>query len=456
MSTYTRPTKTVSGDGTTSLVAGNTLPASELNAEFDGLTNKINGDLDEDNLSGSTQIPNSYLVDIDCAKVVDHADDAATYNTATSPGDSGTPSLPTDLEEELERIRYRIGALKGYRDSVQFTNSSDANADAAWYEPLIRGRNLLKNPGFEGPLADATSAPDGWTEVGTITGAAIEAAAHVSEGDAKRSFVFDASAADEGVSQTVQGLKASTKYLFGFSYELNAGSVSLTTQGALAASNNYQDPAITDSSTGGGVEVMQAIVQTDSTPTDITVGITSGTTSTNVNIINAWFYELGDDIPAEAPSIPTQTATHNSNELLPSTFTSNQWNWEEVTELALSQYIPGPGYRLIFECDLVYRSESSGFSTASHGIRLKMDTNVVDGPRFTYNASPGVSAPFFSHHGSLRYVVDHPTPGATYDFTVEVGAYNDSTRTTDVQMRVSPTQDGEASVSRSWLRVERI
>ena len=56
MSTYTRPNKTVSGDGTTSFVAGKTLPASELNTEMDNLVNHINGSLDEDNLDAGTHL----------------------------------------------------------------------------------------------------------------------------------------------------------------------------------------------------------------------------------------------------------------------------------------------------------------------------------------------------------------------------------------------------------------
>ena len=53
MATYTRPAKTVAGDGTTAYVDGNKLPAAELNADFDNLVTVINGQIDSDNISSS-------------------------------------------------------------------------------------------------------------------------------------------------------------------------------------------------------------------------------------------------------------------------------------------------------------------------------------------------------------------------------------------------------------------
>lgn len=84
MATYTRPAKAVSGDGSTSYVDGNKLPASELNADIDGIVNVLNGNIDSNNISSSANIPNSALVEIDGTKVADHANDDSTFLTATS------------------------------------------------------------------------------------------------------------------------------------------------------------------------------------------------------------------------------------------------------------------------------------------------------------------------------------------------------------------------------------
>ena len=475
MSNISYPTKTVAGGGSTEYQEGNSLPAAELQADFDAIANVVNGNLDEDNLSGGTQIPNSKLAEIDGTKVADHWDSAANARAVTSPGDTATitSSPATNLEEELERIRYRIEALQGYRSGSILWDSGGSPINASWVEPPIRGENLLENSGFEVFSGSSGDAPDGWTESGTIATSAIEAAAFPVAGADKRSLNITTSGSTAGgISQTITGLRSSTKYLFGVKYVRTGGTLSFSTSGGLA-SGNYQDPTTTDSSTSASVQVTQMIVQSTSMAADITVTIQETTgTSGDFNVLQAWFYEINDDFPNPHLSIPTQEASHSTEITnLPTTFATAAGDWDSEwttdSNLTLSQYIPGPGYRLIYTASVQWASGAVTDTNQHYGFRLRMDdgsASTVDGPYF-YTADPhGTSLPRSAGVVHLEHVVDNATPGATYEFSYQVTAYD--TGTTATRPRLHPLIDpslggsvtGETiqSTSRARLRVERM
>ncbi len=472
MAEVTRSNKSAGG---TAFVDGTDILATEVNDDLDTLYNEMNGGLDKDNISASAQIPNSALVDIDGTKVSDHSDNAATAATTTTPGDSSTlgSNLATNIEEEIERLRFAINQAKGY-SGVEFRDSTDTNVAAAWVEPPVQGRNLLANPGFELFSGSSGDPPDSWTEVGTLATSGLVAAANPTTGGHKRTFNFTTNASTEGISQTVEGLKASTKYLFGVQYTITSGGVLVESQGGLAAGNNYQDPSESDA-TAGGVETIQQIVQTDATPTDLTIRILGSSGTDNVNLVQAWFYELSDEIPAVTPpSIPEQTATVSSEiSNVPATVNSaTDWttNWTDVPSLDLSQYIPVPGYRLIYEVTLAWASDLDD-SQYFFGFRLEQDdgsTSVVDGPYVESSDQFGFSEDNAGGTITLRHTVENPTPGATYTFTPQVTAA-DSVGGVGKAPRLHPliaiTAGGTASagsnsalqtISKARLRVERI
>ena len=470
MATYTRPAKTVAGDGTTAYVDGNKLPAAELNADFDNLITVINGQLDSDNISSSANIPNSALAEIDGTKVADHAEDDATFLTATSAGDSFNTSRPTNLEGELERLRYRIKANNGYFTEQKATNASNSLTTLGWTEPPIAGPNLLLNAGFEDNAITDQDPPTHWTEEGTLTASSIEGAvaAHDTYGGHKRSLRFTG-AASAGISQTVQGLKAETKYLFGAAFFLTTGGLTLRTAGGLAASNAYQDPSETYTTTGSSVVVRNFVVQTDSSATDIKVELLGSTSSNDINILGCWFHELNEAAPAQLPHIPTQTAsasTEVSN--LPTTFDAS-WdsNWTTDSSLSLSQYIPSPGYRLIYESQIQWDSGKTD-TTFHYGFRLRMNDgsdSTVDGPYFVSQDEHGTGRAVAGGVINLRHVVDDPTPGVTYAFSYQVTAYDDGIATSTrplLHPDFTPTRTGGSagssiqSTSRARLRVEKI
>lgn len=473
MSNITYPAKPVAGNGTSEYVEGQSLPAAELQADFDAIATVVNGDLDEDNLSSGTQIPNSKLVDIDGTKVVDHSDSATTAALATSPGDSATlgSNLATNNEGELERLRYRIGRNTSF-PGAQYRNSSGTDVDVAWVEPPIVGPNRLANSGFEVFTGSSGDAPDGWTEVGTITTSAIEAAATAATGADKRSLALTMASSGGGISQTVSGLRASTKYLFGVRYFRTSGTVAVSTTGGLG-SGNYQNPTISDNSTSG-IQTVQIVVQTDTSGTDMVFRVLSGASSTDFNVVSVWCYELNEDFPGFEYSFPVQEATVSSEVTnVPATVNSaTDWatNWTDIPSLDLSQYVPTQGLRLIYEVRISWASVLND-SQSFFGFRLELDdgsTSIVDGPYVEATDTFGTSEVNQVSSIRLVHVVDNPTPGSTYTFTPQVTAA-DSAAATGQAPRLHPlisiTSGGATSVgsngniqteSKARLRVERI
>jgi len=474
MSNITYPAKTVAGGGGSTYVEGNSLPAAELQADFDAVANVVNGNLDEDNLSGGTQIPNSKLAQIADTKVDDYSADATEAAATSTPGDSATlgSNLATDLSEEIEHLRYRIHANAGYKTGTVYRNSSGTNVTARWVEPPIRGRNLIYNSGFEVFSGASGDAPDGWTEAGTLASTAIEVPANVETGIEKRSLAITTDAASEGMSQTIGGLRSDTKYLIAVKYFRTSGTINFAATGAIPT-GDYQNCVITDSSSSG-VQVASMIVQSTSAAASITLSITESTGSGDFNLVQAWMFELNDDWPNTLPDIPTQTASASTeNQTLPTTFnTSWDSNWTTDTALSLSQYVPGPGYRLIYEAQIQFagdpNSAGGGPDVAAHfGFRLRMNDgsdSTVDGPYFWTVDQDGVGYAGHVSVMSLRHVVDNATPGVTYAFSYQVTAHSAGSTSSRPRLHplVNPTASGTAtgntiqSVSRARLRVERM
>lgn len=463
MSTYSRPAKTVSGGGGSSNLEGNTLPAAELNADFDGIVTHINGQLDETNLRGATQIPSSMLETLSGTDIDDHASTTAEFLGSTNPGDSFSVTLPTDLTEEIESLRYRAKHDKRYGTNLKAWNSSGSTVNLGWTEPPIVGPNLILNGGLDSGSLTSGDAPDGWTEVGTIATSAIESVgASFVGGSDKRSLAFTGTNAGNGFSQTLTGLKGSTKYLIGVAYTRTSGGLAFSTTGG-AGSGNYQNPTVTDNSSSG-YAFQNIVVKTDSSATDLVFRIlTSESGANDNNVHSVWAYELSDGAPNELPSISPQTVSISSEDTAhPSTFSTDwQNNWETVTEFSLSQYIPAPGYNVKYRAKVSFGLQTSSIVEGHFAFRLKRDGTVVDGP-YAYAIDETAGFPGLRQsvgHIELSDAVYGATPGNTYDFTVEVTAYNDGSQ--DSRLRLHPEVDMGSSniiqtVSRAWLDVERI
>jgi hypothetical protein len=466
MSTYTRPAKTVSGGGTTSVVDGNKWPASEINADFDGLVTLVNGNLDTENLSASASIANSQLDDIAMTKVLDYADTITEYISTTTPGDTASPSLPTTLAAEMVRLRYRMAANRKYMTNVYYMSSGGTATAAGWIEPPIVGPNLLPNPGFEVHSAGTPNAPDGWTLVnGPLATVAIENPAFATYGLEKRSLNIVTNGANEGISVAVGGLKSGAKYLIGMAYTLTdngtvAGVLRLSTTSGLAA-GDYQNLVIdTATEAAGTVVVVNGIVKAQTPAVSMTVSITATTAGGDFNLPEVWMYELSDGYPIELPAIPMQTATYSTaNDTLTN---AGAGAWSNRSDLTLSQYIPFRGYRLTYEVTLCFRGEIlSGATDENYEFAFRIQQNIdaggattVEGP-YAWRQHPVSQGEGRGGIVTLKYVIENPTPGSTYEFTTD--AYSQGSGDAVADLIFNPeVATGLATQSQARLVVERI
>lgn len=84
---------------------GGTIKSSEINSNYDTLYNEFNGNIDNNNVKASAGIAPS--------KIDDYSTNATQMQTTTDPGDVGSESLPTSLQGEIERLRFKIKQIVG-------------------------------------------------------------------------------------------------------------------------------------------------------------------------------------------------------------------------------------------------------------------------------------------------------------------------------------------------------
>lgn len=444
-----------------SYTASTIIDPDEVNADFDTLYTEINGNLTTANLSGSAAITNAQLADIAPSKVLDHADSDTEYMTGTSPGTTAVVSRPTSLEGELERIRYRFLA-NNHTLFAQYMDSSGVAQSLGWVEPQLTGPNLLPNNGFEVKTsATATNAPDGWTATGTPTGLTIVTTAENAVGTDKRALLVATDAANEGLEVTVSGLKSSTKYLIGMAYVRVSGTVALQTTGN--ASGAYQNLNLSVAA-GTTVAYLQGVVTTDSSGNDLVVKILNTAAGANTfRVYQCWMYEMRDQTTFDLPHIPTQTATDITASTLPTTWTGsgNTWRTDSLTSLSLSQYIPYRGYRLTYEVSVPFADADAADDREGclvyGAILLQIDsgsTDVVRGPICYRQQNDTANEDLFAAGTiTVKYVVDNPTPGSTYNFLFRLGVFDNSNYE---QVSVPPVIETVQMEASATLTVERL
>jgi hypothetical protein len=114
-------------------VTGEVLTASDLNSEF-----------------------NNILNNMDCTKIDDDSSNVAAMQATVDPGESGSESLATSLQGELERLRFIIKEITG---------------KTYWYQSPAVGLNVLSANSSLG--AETTVNTTATTDTTVLTGAAI-------------------------------------------------------------------------------------------------------------------------------------------------------------------------------------------------------------------------------------------------------------------------------------------
>jgi hypothetical protein len=443
--TIVRGTKATGG---TAFVSGKIFPA-EVNYDFDTIYTEINGEIDNANIASDAAIVATKIVltdvitnthvnsaaaiaytkmsqavasgddgddpdtGIDADIVDDYSIDEDEQATASDPGTSDATTLATNMQEELEQLRYKIEQLTVGLSAAHVANGAAEDTDASWIDGPARSFNHIKNGGFD-VWTTANCAPcsagfpaDFWGLVGTPNLADTPKTAADGEGVGFGLLVTGNGGSGEGVSQTIDGIKADTKYLARAIVKPTSGdSCTLSTTGALTTQ-------MSDVSTGtGAYEVISGIFVTDSTPSAVAIQLLATADGDICLFDDVALFEISDD-PLPRPQkvhchdrITTQTADHYLN----TGFTS--------AGVTCSVTPPGPGYMITiraaahadnsvntadnFELQLI--EDCGSAAVVDHAI---LQADVMNAA----NADDSVSIRVF-------YINDAPVVGTTCTYTI--------------------------------------
>lgn len=392
MTVPVRGTKSSAGGGT-AFVSGTDVLAAEVNTDFDNAYSALAA-LDNDNISASADIALTKLADISAT--------SATHDDTTTPGDSSSHTLPTTLSGEVQQLRYTIErlALGLAADRVD----GSGTGTTFWGDLPARGPNLIKNPSFAGGSASGTTPPTSWTDLGTGTPTFSQVAltgATLTEGKGRELRIQAGAAAVAGVTQTLSGLKASTRYLVVARARRTTSAVHLVTTGADAASSFRN---IDDSSSSTTYVTLKGVIQTDSTPTNIVVQLkTNGASGDDVSFAFCGVYECAADIVEIGGTANTTIEATTSYNVPVASFTA-------ITGVSAAVYCPADGMEIHVQATLHFENAS--------GTDRQLGINIAENGSAVSDYYQEITIP----QGDLatvhfNYVRNNPTPGTQYTYT---------------------------------------
>lgn len=349
--TIARPSKTGTDcGGGTAFIDGCKPNAADFNNEFDTIHNLVNGNIDNDNISGSAAIAQSKIVDPDLDEIADYSADADGQDADSSPGDYTTRTLATDLATEIEQLRYKLAEACGTQSAVRVNGSGVQ--DVGWVELCAKGPNIVENASFLNDGGDGDADPINWAEVASGTMGALT----VSTANGMGAYLAGGGATTgDGISYTADRLKASTKYLITAEVSLQSGDAELTTTGAIATGEWRNISAGSLPFSGSAVVPYSAVVATDTVPADLVVRFlcTDGAACA-FRIYSFAIQELTATTvrEEEAHFIQTDTDTTHSCD-----------GGEDVTDISIQVYIPDSGYMVRVRVEGSWVAAGSGTLT---------------------------------------------------------------------------------------------
>lgn len=377
--------------GGTEFATGTAIRSDEVNTDFNTVYSEINGNLTDANISNSAGV--------NPLKVDDVSASATAMAVTSNPGTPDAENLPVNLGTEVLQLRYAIGRIAQGNTGSNVKRYDGSEKNVPWFDRVARGPNLIRNSSFEAQSGGAGTAPDGWTLAGTPTTAAL-VDTDVAFGDGKALRIV-ADAANEGVQQTVAGLRASTTYLLTASIKVAVGTVKLLTTGADAASE-YRNSART--STSATATQLNVVIQTDSTPTDIVVQVVSNASADDFQVDHVGLYELREQVSSR----PGYLAVSDSSNVTTGTLDTTRRAFPDGDALAVSVTVPGPGYSIRVTADLFFTDN------AANTMLAHLEENTVD-VAIAHAAIPANEGGCVS----LHYLNTSPTPGTTYTYGVD-------------------------------------
>jgi hypothetical protein len=389
--TISRPVK---AGGGTDYSTGDTITAALMNSDFNTIYTEFNGKIDETNFDAA--------IVFDPANVDDYSVSDAEQATATSPGTSDSTSKATTLEVELANLRYKIEQLTVGTSASAVASGGGTAALVSWIDGPLRGGNLIYHGGFDAinTLAVGTDG-DGWVAVltpTTLEAVALTESEGQGDGDALR--IIDTGAALAGVSQTLDGLKADTRYLAIVSTYDVTGTCRLVTTGA----DTNQLSVTSDDSASW--QVLAGTFETDSTPANVVIQLLAVAQSDECYFDNVGVFEINTDpVPYGGVVIATDTTTD----------TATGWTDDVPTALAgftVTVTPPMPGCVVEVDAIIAGNYPTGGDVDAACDI-AENTTNKTRQRDLIDKADIG------SHTWNLHYVNSAPVAGTALAYTVE-------------------------------------
>lgn len=381
--TIARGTKTATG--TTAFGSNSVLSSTELNTDFDVIVNEFNGNIDNANIKTAAGIVPTKLDDASA--------DATAQDTETSPGSYASRSLATTMSEEIARLRYGIANAAGVQPCVR-VNGSGAQT-VTWIELPVGTPNLVANSHFATD-SNSDGIPDGFAAEGAGGGGLVTNAS-TAEGFG---YIWTVTGGDnEGVSYTLDKLRASTRYAIVVRAALSSGAGDITTTGANAASEWRN----LDTNLSGATQADYCgVIQTDATPTNVVVKIMGDGGSFLAGIREFGVYELGAVKRASHSTYAVATDTDSHS------FTAGAG--ETATDASITINVPDSGYVVKVTADgscLPSAGGNSGLQVELQEDTVIMGSEILMGNGSGASVTNGALSPF-----SVTRVSVNPSAGS--------------------------------------------
>jgi hypothetical protein len=415
--TVVRPNKP---NGTTAWQDGDTITAAGLNGDIDNLVTAVNGQLENDNIKAAASIHGSKL-DQTAASGTDAATDgidadiiddySATDNESddiSDPGTADSRTLATNLQEEIAQLRYKIEELTIGTSATAVASGTGTDTIAHWADGPIRPGNHIYNGGFDAwqqaDCSPCAASEGGWDLVLTPDLADTALTEADGAGDGMGMLITANGAALEGISQTIDGLKADTRYLAIAHVKPTTGdSCRMLTTGA------DTNQLSVDSASDNAFEIISGVFETDSTPTNVVLQLLAVADGDICLFDDVGVFEINTDPVPYQPKLVLQdcaTQNHAVDDAAPTDFDGDS------VEIAVTP--PGPNYSI----------EVYGFASAdciggsvTCDLELAIDENGVD----VMTSIGGGSDAGQNAFAAANYVLEEPTPGTTYTYKLQVG-----------------------------------
>lgn len=434
------------GTGTTAFGDLTTIEASEFNCDFDALYTLVNAQLDNDNIASGAAIALSKLnltdailnahinsaanilfskmlqtpasgVDgsvngLDADIIDDYSQNDTEQAITTDPGTSDNSTLATNLEEEIAQLRYKIEQLTIGASTTIVSAAAATGTNATWMDGPVRPWNMVKNGGFDVWTAAANAAGDGWALELTPDTATTSKSAGDDYGEGKGILITGNGGATEGIKQTLDALKASTRYLARVAVKPTAGdSCRLVTTGA------DTNQLSVDTAADNAFEVIAGTFETDGTPTDVILKLVAVADGDICLFDDAAVMEINADPVPRGPKIHCYDSTNTAGEDF-----FNIAATLKDTALTCSVTPPGPNWMITVNAKLHAENGGTGQDGFVANLYENCGSKIIVDQHGSYAAAEDPAGPDMytdTTTASLFHINDSPTPGTTCTYTME-------------------------------------